>query len=192
MYRSESPSQLTAGTVRQALVRLGDLLARKNLRLELVCCGGVVSVLYHGSRQMTHDVDVLFPDNPKMVSVLTQLVDQVGEEMRLAHGPKDRWLNDGISFFGLQTRSDVVIFRHPNLVLKAADWHEMLAHKLTAFRGDRDISDAKRFLQEIPNTDMDAVHRKVAQYRPFVPTVADTEFERRFVLVWKLVHGQPK
>jgi hypothetical protein len=87
MYRSESLSQLTANTVRQALIRLGDLLASKNLRLELVCCGGVVSVLYHGSRQMTHDVDVLFPNNPSLVSVLTQLVDQVGAEMRLEHGP---------------------------------------------------------------------------------------------------------
>jgi len=36
MCRSESPSQLTARTVRQALVRLGDLLASKHLRLEFV------------------------------------------------------------------------------------------------------------------------------------------------------------
>ena len=111
--------------------------------------------------------------------------------MRLEHGPRGRWLNDGISFFGLQTRSNVVVFRHPNLVLKAADWHEMLAHKLTAFRGDRDISDAKRFLEEIPSQDMDAVRNKVAQYRPFAPTIADAEFERRFGQVWR-VHGQPK
>ena len=87
MYKSESPSQLTASTVRQALVRLGELLASKNLRLELVCCGGVVSVLYHGSRHMTHDVDVLFPDNPRLVSVLTQLVDQVGAECAWSTGP---------------------------------------------------------------------------------------------------------
>lgn len=191
MYRSESPSQLTASTVRQALDRLGDLLASKNLRLELVCCGGVVSVLYHGSRQMTHDVDVLFPNNPRLVSVLTQLADQVGAEMRLEHGHTDRWLNNGISFFGLQTQSNVVVFRHPNLVLKAADWHEMLAHKLTAFRGDRDISDAKRFLEEIQSKDMDAVRKKVAQYRPITPRIADAEFERRFGQVWRMVHGQP-
>jgi hypothetical protein len=53
----------------------------------------------------------------------------------------------------LETKSDTVVFRHPYLVLKAADWHEMLAHKLTAFRGQRDVTDAINFLREIKNSD---------------------------------------
>lgn len=57
-----------------------------------------MSVLYHGSRQMTHDVDVLFPNNPSVAKILKELVDQVGEEFGLEHGPRDKWVNDSVSF----------------------------------------------------------------------------------------------
>jgi len=59
-------------------------------------------------------------------------------------------LNDAVSFIGLQTVSERIILRHPNLTLKAAGWHELLAHKLSAFRGRRDVSDA----EEIPFLDL--------------------------------------
>ncbi len=149
----EYPSgQIDKVILLKALNLLGDLLQRKNQRLELVCCGGVVSVLYHNSREMTHDVDVLFPDNPQIVSTLNELIDQVGKACNLDHGPTDKWFNESVRFIGLATKSETVVFRHPYLVLKAADWHEMLAHKITAFRGQRDITDAVHFLKEIKNS----------------------------------------
>jgi len=73
MYYHESGKQITKDLVLKALTKLGDLLKQNNKRLELVCCGGIVSVLYHGSRQMTHDVDVLFPDNPHVTKLLKKL-----------------------------------------------------------------------------------------------------------------------
>lgn len=190
MYSGSEGQQIVKAVLLQALSYLGDLLQQKCQRLELVCCGGVVSVLYHQSRQMTHDVDVLFPNNPAVVQILRNAIDQVGSRFNLASGPRDKWFNDGVSFFGLKTKSDVVIFRHPFLVLRAADWHEMLAHKLTAFRGDRDILDAEHFLREIKAGDKQAIFLKVSQYRPFVPSVADTMFEDRFNRVWNMVHGK--
>lgn len=60
MYYYESGKQITKDVVLKALTKLGDLLKQNNKRLEMVCCGGIVSVLYHGSRQMTHDVDRAF------------------------------------------------------------------------------------------------------------------------------------
>ena len=56
-----SGKQITQVLLLKALNRLGDLLQARKTRVDLVCCGGVVSVLYHRSRHMTHDVDVLFP-----------------------------------------------------------------------------------------------------------------------------------
>jgi len=190
MYYGGAGAQISKPIMLKALNKLGDLLKAKKHRLELICCGGVVSVLYHGSRQMTHDVDVLFPNNPVVANLLKELVDKVGEEFGLEHGPRDKWFNDSVSFIGLQSKSNTVIFRHPNLVLKAADWHEMLAHKLTAFRGERDINDAIHFLKEIKPTDKQAIFNKVTGFRPFVPHVADKLFESRFEQIWEKTYGK--
>ena len=190
MYYGDSGKQITKPTMLRALNRLGDLLRSKNQRLELVCCGGIVSVLYHGSRQMTHDVDVLFPNNPMISDMLKGLVDEVGAEFDLEHGPRDKWFNDSVSFIGLQSKSNTVVFRHPYLVLKAADWHEMLAHKLTAFRGNRDINDAVHFLKEIKPKNKQEIFSKVNKFRPFVPHVEDRLFESRFNQIWEKTYGQ--
>ena len=190
MYYGDTGTQITKSIMVKALTKLGDLLKEKDQRLELVCCGGIVSLLYHGSRQMTHDVDVLFPNNPAAVKILKELVDQVGEEFGLEHAPRDKWFNDSVSFIGLQSKSDTVVFRHSNLILKAADWHEMLAHKLTAFRGTRDTNDATHFLKEIKPKDKQAIFKKTSEYRPFVPNVADKIFENRFNQIWEKVYGK--
>lgn len=189
MYYGESGTQITRELVLQALNKLGDLLKENGQCLELVCCGGIVSVLYHGSRQMTHDVDVLFPNNQHVANILKKLVDEVGAEFGLEHGPRDKWFNDSVSFIGLQSKSSITVFNHSHLVLKAADWHEMLAHKITAFRGVRDITDAVHFLKEIPFKNKDKVFKQVSQFRPFVPQVADSLFESRFNQVWEKAYG---
>lgn len=190
MYYGDTGSQITKPVMIQALNKLGDLLKQKGKRLELVCCGGIVSLLYHSSRQTTHDVDVLFPNNPALASMLKELVDQVGEEFGLEHGPRDKWFNDSISFIGLQSKSNTIVFQHSYLTLKAADWHEMLAHKLTAFRGARDINDAEHFLKEIKPKDKQAIFNKTSEYRPFVPSIPDKQFEIRFNQIWEKVYGK--
>lgn len=190
MHYDNSGIQIPKSILLNALNRLGDLLQEKDRPLELVCCGGVVSVLYHGSREMTHDVDVLFPNNAEAVALLLDLIDQVGAEFDLEHGARDKWLNDSVSFIGLVTKSETVVFHHPFLVLKAADWHEMLAHKLTAFRGQRDIDDAVQFLKAIGSNDKTCVFATIGKYRPLVPQVSDLLFEHRFNQIWEDVHGK--
>lgn len=164
MSHGASGSQISRQVLIAALNRLGALLGQEGKQLELVCCGGAVSVLYHQSRQITHDVDAIFPDDPNVTATLKSLIDRVGVELGLEHGEDGRWFNDGISFFGLTTKSDVVIFKHPHLVLKAADWHEMLALKLDAYRSERDISDAVHFLREIGAGQKEEVFRRVFGY----------------------------
>ena len=190
MYYGATGTQITKDIILEALNKLGDLLKSKRQRLELVCCGGIVSVLYHGSRKMTHDVDVLFPNNPFVANLLKELVDQVGEEFGLEHGPKDKWFNDSVSFIGLQSKSDTIVFNHSNLVLKAADWHEMLAHKLTAFRGERDVNDAVHFLKEIKSKDKQSILVKTKSYKPFVPHIDDKLFDSRFEKIWIRAYGK--
>lgn len=65
----------------------------------------------------------------------------------------------------------------------------MIAHKVTAFRGERDITDAIHFLKEIKDNDPVRMLENVSKYRPFVPTITDELFQERFMLIWKRAYG---
>ncbi len=149
-YNSENGS-LSKIAIEKALWRLGDLLQEHKERVELVTAGGVISVLLFGNRQMTRDIDAIFP--PSQKKILTMLIEQVSSEQNLPSG-KHAWLNDGVSFFGLQTKSNNVIFRHNHLVLYAASWYELLGMKLSgAWRRDADFDDAIQILRKIGKED---------------------------------------
>lgn len=65
MYQySSTGQQISIQTLTKALKRLGDLLQKENKRLELVCCGGIISLMYFHSRAMTQDIDATFPQIP--------------------------------------------------------------------------------------------------------------------------------
>lgn len=187
MYQYSSDSkQISVQTLNQALTRLGDLLQKKKKRLELVCRGGIISLMYFRSRTMTQDVDAIFLANPTNKLLLIKLIKQVGEEMGLATDEKSLWFNDSVSFFGLETVSDVIIFQHPFLVLKAASWEELLAHKIHASRHDKDIQDAVRLLKEIKGKEKEVIYAAVKKYSPFTPHVPEPLLRKRFEGIWNM------
>jgi len=102
-YYDVGNGTLSKLVIEKALARLAQLLQEQNKRVELVAAGGVISVLVFGSRQMTRDIDVIIP--PKDKDLVAKLVDQVADEQQLPKG-NHAWLNDGVSFFGLQTKSN--------------------------------------------------------------------------------------
>lgn len=65
----------------------------------------------------------------------------------------------------------------------------MLAQKVSAFRGERDISDAVYFFKEIKETDAEPVFLAVAQHKPFAPRTPDELFRERFMIIWQRAHG---
>ncbi|CBL45371.1 Hypothetical protein HDN1F_35310 [gamma proteobacterium HdN1] len=187
MYQySSADKQISIHTLTKALNRLGELLQKENKRLELTCCGGIISLMHFRSRAMTQDVDAIFPANPVNKQLLIRLIKQVGEEMGLAADEKSLWFNDSVSFFGLETTSNVVIFQHPYLTLKAATWEELLAHKVHASRHDKDIQDAVLLLKEIKNKDKEQIYESVKKYSPFVPHVPEPLLRKRFDGVWNI------
>lgn len=189
MYQySSTGRQISIQVLTKALKRLGDLLQKENKRLELVCCGGIISLMYFRSRAMTQDVDAIFPANPANKQLLVKLIKQVGEEMGLAADERSLWFNDSVSFFGLETKSNVVIFQHPFLVLKAATWEELLAHKVHASRHDKDIQDAVLMLKEIKDKDKEQIYEAVKKYAPFTPHVPEPLLRKRFEGVWNIAY----
>ncbi len=182
-YYDVGSGTLSKIVIERALKRLAELLKEYNKRVELVAAGGVISVMFFGSRQMTKDIDVIIPQKDK--ELITKLVEEVAKEQGLPKSPH-AWLNDGVSFFGLQTKSDKKIFNHPNLVVFTASWHELLGMKLSgAWRRDADFNDAIHILRQIGKIDKAETLKKSMQYRNFAPHVEDSVFTKRFDRTWK-------
>jgi len=183
MDSNSGNSTLSKMAIEKALWRLGDLLQEHKEQVELITAGGVISVLLFGNRQMTRDIDAIFPLSQKQI--LTRLIDQVSKEQNLPSG-EDAWLNDGISFFGLQTKSNHVIFRHSHLVLYTASWYELLGMKLSgAWRRDADFDDAIQILRKIGSKDRIGTLKESMKYRNFSPYIDDETFTKRFNRTWK-------
>lgn len=182
-YYNIGNGTLSKLVIETALLRLAELLQERNKRVELVAAGGVISVLVFGSRQMTRDIDVIIP--PQEKDLIQELVEQVAKEQDLPTG-RHAWLNDGVSFFGLQTKSDNTIFNHPNLEVFTASWAELLGMKLSgAWRRDADFNDAIHILRQIGDQHKEQTLVNSMKYRNFTPFIDDETFAKRFNRTWK-------
>ncbi len=179
---------LSRVAIEQALRRLGDLLKERNRTVQLVAAGGVISVMQFGNRAATRDIDVVMP--PQDRELLIELAGQVAKEQGLPTG-KSPWLNDGVSFFGLQTRSINVIFRHTNLVLYSATWHELLGMKLSgAWRRDADFDDAVQILRRIGKKNKTGTLSQALRFKNLTPDTDDATFAKRFERTWRDAFGE--
>lgn len=174
---------LSRPIMERAMRRLGDLLKEKRKSIELVAAGGVISVMQFGNRQMTRDIDVIMPAKDR--DLLLRLIDQVAKEQNLPTG-KHAWLNDGVAFFGLQTKSANVVFRHPHLVVYSATWYELLGMKLSgAWRRDADFDDAIQILRKIGKENKAQTLAQASRFKNFTPHTDDATFTARFERTWK-------
>lgn len=136
---------------------------------------------------MTQDIDAIFPSNPENRKLLEELIDEVANDLGLV---KDRspWFNDDVSFFGLETKSETIVFNHPNLKLRAASWEELLAHKIHAFRHHIDVADAVEILKQITKPAKEDLFGLVLKYSPFTPHIPESVMEQRFNQIWSAVY----
>jgi hypothetical protein len=147
-----------------------------------------VSVMQFGNRLMTRDIDVVMP--PQDRELLIELADRVAKEQNLPSG-KSAWLNDGVSFFGLQTRSNNIIFQHANLVVYSASWHELLGMKLSgAWRRDADFDDAIQILRKIGKQNKAGTLSQALKFKNFTPHTDDETFSKRFERTWGDAFGE--
>ena len=182
-YYDTGSGLLSRPVIEEALNRLAQLLSEKDKRIELVAAGGVISVMLFGSRQMTQDIDVIIPQKDK--ALMADLVEVVAKEQGLPGG-KHAWLNDGVAFFGLQTKGNKEIFNHPNLVVYTASWYELLGMKLSgAWRRDADFNDAIHILRQIGDLDKSGTLQTSLKYKNFTPHVDNETFTKRFNRTWK-------
>lgn len=173
---------ITKEQLTKALNRLNELLHERHEKIELVVVGGAISVLFFENRSGTKDVDTVYP--PGKEQLMEELIQKVATEQHL---PND-WMNSSVKFFGVQTKSQIIIFQKENLILYAAEWEEMLGMKLSgAFRGNKDIDDAMEILRQIGNKSKYETLEKVMKYKNFTPKIPDDTIQKRFDFIWTKV-----
>jgi len=130
--------------IETGLKRLGELAQAKGLHIQLTLVGGAVMVLRFDARPSTRDVDAVILQ-PREARLARELAKQVAEELDW----NEDWLNDGAKGYLVGISEGPLLFQAPGIEARAPSMEQLLAMKLSAWRDDVDITDARRLLQEV-------------------------------------------
>ena len=172
----------TRDEIESGLRKLGEFAQAKGLKIQLTLVGGAVMVLRFGARLSTRDVDavILFPSEVKIVREFAR---QVAEEN---DWPED-WLNDGAKGYLVGISKGDVLFQAPGIEARAPSLEQLLAMKLSAWRDDLDVSDARRLLQEVAKSKKrDEVWESV---EPYLVKGDELTAQYAFLDLWETLYG---
>ena len=171
---------LSRDDIRRALLALAGELADLPARCEIVVVGGAAVVLLYGAREATKDVDVLILSHvdPTLVH---GAVRRVAGALDL---PED-WLNDAAKGYIHGLALGDVLIDEPALLVRALAPHQLLAMKLSAWRDDVDIEDARLLLAKLP-PDREETWRLV---EPHLVPGRETKANFAFCDLWESEHG---
>lgn len=174
-------SLINEDQIKQALQRLGELAVENGENIELIVVGGAAMVLAYQARLATHDVDVaiLAPGEAKKVR---KMAATIADEQQL---PED-WLNDGAKGYLVGLSQGKILFSAPGIVVKRPSVAQLLAMKLSAWRDDVDIADAKRLLGELEGSS-DEIWSDVQQY--LLPG-RELKANYAFLDLWGSIYGE--
>lgn len=168
--------------IQDGLKRLGELAQAQGLHIRLTLVGGAVMVLGYQARQSTRDVDavILAPKEARLVRALAR---QVAEEN---DWPED-WLNDGAKGYLVGISEGPVLFSAPGIETRAPALEQLLAMKLSAWRDDLDISDARRLMQEIKSgREKDEIWQSL---EPYLVPGDELTAQYAFLDLWESLYG---
>jgi predicted nucleotidyltransferase len=171
---------LTKADILGALEALAGALTAAHERHTLVVVGGAAMVLLYGARESTKDVDAvaLGPSDHRVV---------YAEARRLAGelGLPEDWLNDGAKGYLQGIELGQTILSTESLVVWAASVPQLLAMKLSAWRDDVDVGDARLLLSQLQG-DRDEVWRAT---EPFVVPGRELKARYAFADLWEAERG---
>lgn len=172
----------TQQEILSALERLGHLAQMQDERLEIVLVGGAAMVLGFQARQSTHDVDIaiLLPREARKVR---QLAAQVALER---DWPED-WLNDAAKGYLVGLSDGGVVYTAPGIVVRLPATIQLLAMKLSAWRDDVDISDARRLLTTLAdNQNAEQIWQAL---EPYLVPGEELKAQYAFQDLWETLYG---
>lgn len=173
---------LSHAMIREALEALARELeaAGSTRQEEIVLAGGAALVLMYNARESTRDVDYCLLGSAGSAA-LRDAARRVAATLEL---PED-WLNDGAKGYLKGLLPGEVLLDRPALRVRALGPQQLLAMKLSAWRDDVDISDARLLLPEVSGTREEAW----SAIEPFL--VPGRELKARFAFedLWESIHG---
>ena len=173
---------LTREEIVEALERLGELAQSQGQHIELVAVGGAVMVLAYNARQATHDVDVAILSLRE-----ARIVRDLAKKVAAERGWAEDWLNDGAKGYLVGISAGDVIFSATGIEVRAPTVEQLLAMKLSAWRDDVDISDARRLLQEIASQgNRDQIWKRV---EPYLVPGDQLKAQYAFQDLWDTLYG---
>jgi predicted nucleotidyltransferase len=172
----------TREEIHDGLRRLGELAQGQGLNIRLTLVGGAAMVLGYQARQSTRDVAAVIVA-PREARLVRTLAKQVAEER---DWPED-WLNDGAKGYLVGISDGPVLFSAPGIEARSPSLEQLLAMKLSAWRDDLDISDARRLLQEIQSgRAKDEIWQSL---EPYLVPGDELTAQYAFLDLWESLHG---
>lgn len=142
--------------------------------------GGAAVVLLYGARQTTKDVDVLILNRAEP-TLLRGAIERVADTLGL---PED-WLNDAAKGYVHGLAFGDVLMDEPTLRVRSLAPHQLLAMKLSAWRDDVDVDDARLLLSKFTD-EQDMVWRLI---EPYIVPGCETKAYYAFCDLWDVEHG---
>jgi hypothetical protein len=172
----------TRNEIEDGLKRLGELAQTKGFHIQLTLVGGAVMVLRFNARPSTRDIDAVILQ-PREARLVRELARQVADEFEWA----EDWLNDGAKGYLVGISEGPIVFQAPGIEARAPSMEQLLAMKLSAWRDDIDISDARRLLQEVgQGRKKDEVWKSL---EPFLVKGDELTAQYAFWDLWETLYG---
>jgi hypothetical protein len=134
---------LSKHDVIDGFTRLGQIAQLLGKSVELSLLGGGLMVLEFETRQSTRDLDVI------IIAPAAAEVRNMAATVAVERGWPEDWLNDAAKGFLIGSASGPVVFLAPGITVRRPSIEQLLAMKLSAWRDDVDIADARRLLAEL-------------------------------------------
>ena len=173
---------LSRSEIESALQRLGELAQQNGEQVQLVIVGGAVMLLAYQARLSTRDVDAVI-QSPRVTANVRMWVKQVADEQNLP----DDWLNDGAKGYLVGISKGPILLSAPGIEVMMPSVAQLLAMKLSAWRDETDIDDARRLLQEM-NGGQDEIWNEIERY-----LMPGRELKAKYAFqdLWESLYGAP-
>lgn len=172
---------LTRKDIVQAIETLAEELKPMGASQEIFVLGGAALVLLYNAREATRDVDMV----AATVDDLTALR-AAAQRVSATLGLPEDWLNDGAKGYLQGLSAGEVLFESSSLIVRTLSTQQLLAMKLSAWRDDVDIADARLLLSKLPGGSLQETWNSVEPY-----LVPGRELKARYAFedIWESLHG---
>lgn len=173
---------LTRDQIEQALRRLGEIAVSEGETVEMLIVGGAAMMLGYNARPATRDVDGVFFEPPP-ASIIRRWIEQVATDAGL---PND-WLNDAAKGFLVGHSRSRKVFSAPGIDVWQPLAEQLLSMKLSAWRDNRDISDARTLLMDLTRS---ASRSEIwSRIVPYLVPGSELKCQLAFDDLWDDVYG---